>query len=212
MFPGLGVTRRSSPSSAMADCTAATRRAYSSGSKNTSLGGGHGGCGPVAGGEAEARIRRAPGSVSCRALGLPVGVDVGVHRLGPVAGVGGRIARGIPRAGAFREHPHHGVVIGAEEHREGVARGARRVDYPMGSGHEEVVGPALHHVPDVHDEGSRDRHRLDPLAGSVLHLQPRRVLPQDGEALVVGVGAHAERRGIVHPRVPPRDSGSGGAA
>lgn len=58
---------------------------------------------------------------------------------------------------------------------------------------EAVVGQAHEVVADIDDEGARDGRGLDPLAVAVEHLQAAlHVLPQQGEALQVGVGAEAD--------------------
>ncbi len=94
------------------------------------------------------------------------------------------------------------MVVDGEEQRQREALAAG-VDHPVLRRLEQAVGPAFQHVADIDDEGAGDRRRLDPFIGGVHHLQPRRLLVQDGEALEIRMGADAEM-GVVHRQLVRR--------
>ena len=57
---------------------------------------------------------------------------------------------------------------------------------------EPVIAQSHQVITDIHNDGISDRRRLDPLALLIQHLQPtHHVLPEQGEALQVGVRAEA---------------------
>ena len=63
----------------------------------------------------------------------------------------------------------------------------------MGGGTEDVVAPAHQQVPDIDHQGSLDGMGRDPFPLMILHFQASDlVLPQQGQAAVVGVGGDPE--------------------
>ena len=88
---------------------------------------------------------------------------------------------------------HLDVVVDTEELRERVARPTREIDHPVHGRDELVVRPLVHQVAEIDHERALDRGRFDPLAGRVQHLEPRLVLPDGREALIIGVRADPEK-------------------
>ena len=93
-------------------------------------------------------------------------------------------------ADELRRRRHDGPVVARGEEGEGIALLGDLAD-AVGGRAEHPVGPDLQHVADIDHEGARDRRGVDPVARAVAHLQPRRGPLQDGEELIVGVGADA---------------------
>ncbi|MCY1428461.1 hypothetical protein D9M71_443440 [compost metagenome] len=83
-----------------------------------------------------------------------------------------------------------GVVVTGVEQREGVTL-LTHTAHPVRGGHECACRHDFQHVADIDHEGIGNRWCIDPLAQVVHHFQARLVGQQDGEALVVSMGANA---------------------
>ena len=120
-----------------------------------------------------------------------------------------RVFRRALGGAAVRQAFDPRVVVGIEEQRDRVAVAAARVvEHAVHGGHVQVVGPALHHVAEVHDQGPRDRVGAQPFARGIAHFESAHVvLEQEVIAAPVGVRARAE---LVAP--PRRRDGADSAA